>query len=149
MKTIKSNEVQPKILQAVTTFKGVTIGHEAKQRFYLMFGVHESSKSNVTFHKICSFTLFDSDSIQLESCNDKAHLLEHDLEVIKYAIGIVSYRLIEMVCSKQGEKIWGLDLPSPTELVESYLIKKPLFFLQSLKIQVICILMKHRIGQNS
>jgi hypothetical protein len=33
-----------------------------------------------------------------------------------------------MICSESGEQLWGTDIPTPTEMVESYLTKKTFIF---------------------
>jgi hypothetical protein len=128
MNTLNIKENQVAVLQAVTPYNGANLDHYADQKFYLMFGMQDSSNNEVNFKKVCSFTLLDPNRIQLESCNNQGRLYTQDLEVLKRAIQLVSYRLIEMVCSDEGELLWGTDVPTPTELVEAFLTKKTFIF---------------------
>jgi hypothetical protein len=50
MNTLNINENQATVLQAVTTYNGATLEHDADQRFYLMIGIQESPASNVKFY---------------------------------------------------------------------------------------------------
>lgn len=128
MSILNINWSQTTVLQAVTTHNGASLEHDADQRFYLMFGIQAPTKGDVKFQKVCSFVLLDPNSIEIESHRNQCHLSKQDLEVLKYAIQMVSYRLLEMLCSEDGMQLWGEEIPTPTELVESYFIKKSFIF---------------------
>lgn len=114
-----------KVICAITPYQGANLNHDGEQKFWMLFGACKANSDEVAFKRGFSFS-FD-ETYKIDFGRNKIQCAPNDRGT-RLLISSARIAVFNSILSKEGERIWGSDLPTPTELVEVYFNKKAFMF---------------------